>query len=107
MRFTREDESEAGGSSPSHQPLSRDMVTVEIVYSAATGAVIAALLFFLVASPSFVWRLSGRWHDVIMAAAAVVAAAGFLYRVVSVLTRLKRAARGSGAEVQEGRERIR
>ncbi|MFF3742487.1 DUF6332 family protein [Streptomyces kronopolitis] len=95
MRCTQEDESEADGPSPSPQPLSRDTITVEIVYSAATGAVIAALLFFLVASPSFFWRLSGRWHDVTMGAAAVVATAGFLHRVVSVLTRLKNTTRAS------------
>ncbi|WTJ05991.1 DUF6332 family protein [Streptomyces lydicus] len=95
MRSASEDEPEAVSSKPSYQHATRDAITIEIVYSVVTGAVIAALLFFLVASPAFLWRLSGKWNEITMGAAMAVSAAGFLYRVASLLTRLKKTTKGS------------
>ncbi|MFF9785361.1 MULTISPECIES: DUF6332 family protein [Streptomyces] len=92
MRFTNDDETGRLSSEASSRQASRDTVTVEIVYSLFTGAIIAALLFFAVASPAFIWELSGGWHSVVMGMASALSAAGFVYRVVSVLVRLRKAA---------------
>ncbi len=75
----------------SSRQVSRDTVTVEIVYSVVTGAIIAALLFFVIASPAFIWDLSSGFHSVVMGLAATFSAAGFVYQVISVLVQLKRA----------------
>ncbi|WP_436845451.1 DUF6332 family protein [Streptomyces sioyaensis] len=64
---------------------------MEIVFALVTGAVIAALLFFAISFPAFVWKLSGGWKPIVLGLAAAISAAGFLYRVVSVLSRLRKA----------------
>lgn len=82
----------------SSRQASRDTVTVEIVYSLITGAIIAAMIFFAVASPAFVWELSRGWNSAVMGAAAAIATIGFLWRVASLLMRLRRSTKkGTGA----------
>ncbi|MFD5392735.1 DUF6332 family protein [Streptomyces sp. NPDC127097] len=92
MRFTNDEETGCLSSEASSRQASRDTVTVEIVYSLFTGAIIAALLFFAVASPAFIWELSRGWHSAVMGMASALAVGGFVYRVVSVLVRLRKVA---------------
>ncbi|AZS73732.1 hypothetical protein DDE74_24745 [Streptomyces lydicus] len=90
MRFTNDDETGCLSSEAPSRQASRDTATVEIVYSLFTGAIVAALLFFTVASPAFIWELSGGWNSTVMGMASAFSAAGFVYRVVSVLVRLRK-----------------
>ncbi|MGW3009921.1 DUF6332 family protein [Streptomyces sp. NPDC001219] len=99
MRHSNEDEPEAVSPKGSSQQVSRDAVTVEIVYSVITGAIVAALLFFAIASPSLIWQLSEGVNAVVLGLAMAISAAGFLYRVISTLGRLRRTVeRGAGRD---------
>lgn len=63
----------------------RDALTVEIVFAVVTGALLAAVLFVAVASPALFGELGRAQETAWRTAAAAVATAGFVYRVIRVL----------------------
>ncbi|MES4909150.1 MULTISPECIES: DUF6332 family protein [unclassified Streptomyces] len=72
----------------------RDAITVEIMFAVVTGALLAALLFFVCASPALFGDLGKAAERTWLTAAACTAAAGFLARVLQVLWWLPRKRRG-------------
>ncbi|WP_414721832.1 DUF6332 family protein [Streptomyces sp. 796.1] len=66
----------------------RDAVTVEISYAAVSGALLAALVYFAVVAPTWVWDLSGGTAGVLKAVASVLAALAFAARAATLLVRL-------------------
>lgn len=65
----------------------RDAITVEIAFAVVTGALLAGVLFVIVASPALFGDLGEARTGTWVKAGALVATAGFAYRVVSVLRR--------------------
>jgi hypothetical protein len=72
----------------------RDAVTVEIMFAVVTGALLAALLFFVCASPALFGDLGKTAEKTWLTAAAATATAGFIARVLQVLWRLPHKRRG-------------
>ncbi|MFF9624415.1 DUF6332 family protein [Streptomyces griseosporeus] len=67
----------------------RDAITVEIGYALFSAAFAAALLFGAVAGPAYVFRLPAGVRDTLLGLGAVLAAALFAARVVTVLVRFR------------------
>ncbi|MDX3228180.1 DUF6332 family protein [Streptomyces sp. ME19-01-6] len=72
----------------------RDAATVEIMFAVVTGALLAALLFFVCASPALFGDLGRAAEKTWLTAAAGTATAGFFARVLQVLWWLPRKRRG-------------
>ncbi|MEC4019061.1 DUF6332 family protein [Streptomyces sp. H27-D2] len=62
-------------------------MTVEIMFAVTTGAILAAVLFLVIASPVFFADLPGTTEKPLLMAAAAAAALGFVVRVVRGLWR--------------------
>jgi hypothetical protein len=75
----------------------RDAVTVEIVYAAASGALLAAAGFAATASPVLADAAHGAARKAWLAAAVVVATALFCLRVALTLRRFERLNRLRGS----------
>ncbi|MFI1336532.1 DUF6332 family protein [Streptomyces sp. NPDC020845] len=63
----------------------RDAVTVEIMFAVVTGALLAALLFFVCASPALFGDLGRAAEKTWLTGAAIMATVGFAARVLQVL----------------------
>ncbi|MER7787262.1 DUF6332 family protein [Streptomyces sp. NPDC097640] len=72
----------------------RDAATVEIMFAVVSGALLAALLFFVCASPALFSDLGGAAEKAWLTTAATAATAGFAARVLQVLWWLPRKRRG-------------
>lgn len=72
----------------------RDALTVEIVFALVTGGLLAAVLFFAVASPALFGELGQVQETAWRTAAAIAATAGFTYRVIRVLWLPRKGRRG-------------
>lgn len=72
----------------------RDAATVEIVFAAVSGALVAAVLFFALAGPALFGDLGGAAENAWLTAAATTATAGFVARVLQVLWWQPRKRRG-------------
>jgi hypothetical protein len=68
----------------------RDAATIEIVYAAAAGAVLAAIGFLALASPVLAGQAHGEARKGWFTAAVIVAAAAFCGRVAVTLRRFER-----------------
>ncbi|MDJ0342904.1 DUF6332 family protein [Streptomyces sp. H10-C2] len=80
----------------------RDAATVEMMYAAVTGVLLAALAFAVVVSPVLAGRAHGAARDSWLTAAAVVAVVAFRGRVIGVLRHHERGTRtGRGAPGRE------
>ncbi|MFI6937877.1 DUF6332 family protein [Streptomyces sp. NPDC050418] len=71
----------------------RDAITVEIGYALVSGAVLAALVFAVLAGPVWAYDLTGTARTTLITAAAVLAPLAFLVRVITVLWRFQNATR--------------
>ncbi|MEW2522580.1 DUF6332 family protein [Actinacidiphila alni] len=74
----------------------RDATTVEMVFAAVTGAVLAAAAFLAVASPVMADQAHGTAREGWFTAAVIVAAAAFCGRVAVTLRRFERRGRPRG-----------
>ncbi|MBO0654233.1 hypothetical protein J1792_16070 [Streptomyces triculaminicus] len=88
---------DAPGAAGPHRQQIRDAITVEISFSVVAGSVVAALLFFVVAGPALLFDLSAALESGLFRSAAVVAAVGFVVRVVTLLFKLRSALRERGS----------
>lgn len=75
----------------------RDAVTVEISYAVVSGALLAALVYFAVVAPTWVWELSGGTAGALKAVASVCAALAFAARAATLLVRLRAALKSTAA----------
>ena len=76
----------------------RDAATVEMVFAAATGAVLAAIGFLALASPVMAGAAHGTAREGWFTGAVIVAAAIFCGRVSVTLRRFERAERARHAD---------
>lgn len=74
----------------------RDAVTVEIGYALCSALFLAVVVFGVVAGPALAFELSDSVQGVLVAAGAVLGAALFTVRVVSVLIRFAHENDGTG-----------
>jgi hypothetical protein len=79
----------------------RDAVTVEMVFAAATGAVLAAIGFLALTSPVMAGAAHGTAREGWITAAVIVAAAIFCGRVAVTLRRYERAGRAAQVEGED------
>lgn len=71
----------------------RDALTVEIVFAVVTAGLLAAVLFFALASPALIGDLGRAQETAWQRAASAVAIVGFALRIVHVLWYLPRKGR--------------
>jgi hypothetical protein len=81
----------------------RDSVTVEMVFAALTGAILAVAGFTVTALPVLAGQAHGAAREGWLTAAVVVATAAFCCRVAWVLRRFERLARPDRQPSQPGR----
>ncbi|WP_236719171.1 DUF6332 family protein [Wenjunlia vitaminophila] len=76
-------------STGTHSQRQRDAITIEIAFALFSGALVAALLFFLIKSPALLGDLGERMEDRFHLAATGVAATGFSLRTTTLLINLR------------------